>query len=79
MEKYEILFAILIIIAYIICSLTLKIPIHAHLMFGAILLVVLIIAILLKFKQKYENEKISGQQFVDIMEGKVTDRLIEEE
>ena len=49
MEKYEILFAILIIIAYIICSLTLKIPIHAHLMFGAILLVVLIIAILLKF------------------------------
>lgn len=30
MEKYEILFAILIIIAYIICSLTLKIPIHAH-------------------------------------------------
>ena len=59
MEKYEILFAILIIIAYIICSLTLKIPIAAHLMFGAILLVVLIIAILLKFKQKYENEKIS--------------------
>ena len=59
MEKYEILFAILIIIAYIICSLTLKIPIAAHLMFGAILLVVLIIAILLKFKQKYENDKIS--------------------
>jgi cell division protease FtsH len=30
-------------------------------------------------KSLYENEKISGQQFVDIMEGKVTDRLIEEE
>lgn len=59
MEKYEILFAILIIIAYIICSLTLNIPLYAHLMFGAILLVVLMIAILLKFKLKYENEKIS--------------------
>lgn len=59
MDKYEILFSIIIVIAYIICSLTLNIPIHAHLMFGAILLVVLIIAILLKFKLKYENEKIS--------------------
>lgn len=59
MEKYEILFLIIIVIAYIICSLTLKIPIYAHLMFGAILLVILIIGILLKFKQKYENEKIS--------------------
>ena len=59
MEKSELIFAIVIIIAYIICSVALKIPIVAHLMFGALLLGVIIIAILLKFKQKYENEKIS--------------------
>ena len=59
MDKIELIFAIIIIIAYIICSAALKIPIVAHLMFGALLLGVIIIAILLKFKQKYENEKIS--------------------
>lgn len=59
MEKSEIIFAIIIIIAYIICSVALKIPIMAHLMFGVMILGVIIIAILLKSKQKYDNEKIS--------------------
>ena len=59
MDKIELIFAIIIIIAYIICSAALKAPIVAHLMFGALLLGVIIIVILLKFKQKYENEKIS--------------------
>ena len=55
MEKTELIFAIIIMIAYVICSVALKIPIIAHLMFGALLLGVIIIAVLLK----YENEKIS--------------------
>ena len=59
MEKTELIFAIIIMIAYVICSVALKITIIAHLMFGALLLGVIIIAVLLKFKQKYENEKIS--------------------
>lgn len=59
MERNELIFIILIIIAYIICSLALKIPIVSHLMFGAILLGGIIIAMLLKLKRKYDNEKIS--------------------
>ena len=59
MEKYEIIFFAIAIMAYIICSITLKISIYAHLLFGAILAIILILAVLLKFKQKYENEKIS--------------------
>ncbi len=59
MDKYEILFSIIIIVAYLICSLTLNIPIYIHIIFGIILLAILIIAVLLKVKGKYENEKIS--------------------
>lgn len=59
MEKTEIIFTIIIAIAYIILSLTLKIPLYAHLMFGSILLGVLFIVLLLKLQQKYKNEKIS--------------------
>lgn len=59
MDKYGILFSIILIIAYIICSLTLNIPIDVHIIFGIILLAIIIISVLLKFKQKYENEKIS--------------------
>ena len=53
MEKYEIIFFAIAIMAYIICSITLKISIYAHLLFGAILAIILILAVLLKFKQKY--------------------------
>ena len=59
MDKYELIFSAIIIIAYIICSVTLKIPFYIHLMFGTIILGALIIALLLKFKKDYENEKIS--------------------
>jgi hypothetical protein len=59
MEKTELIFAIIVMIAYVICSVALKIPIIAHLMFGSLLLGVIIIAMLLKLKRKYDNEKIS--------------------
>lgn len=59
MDRYEWIFAIIIVIAYIICSITLKISIYTHLLFGLIILGALVIAVLLKFKQDYENEKIS--------------------
>ncbi len=59
MEKTEIIFSIVLIVAYLICSIALKIPLYVHLMFGAIILGVLLIAILLKFNHEYENEKIS--------------------
>ena len=42
MDKYGILFSIIIIVAYIICSLTLNIPIEVHIIFGIILLAILI-------------------------------------
>ena len=60
MNKTEIIFAIILIISYIISSLILKIPLFIHLMFGLIILGVLIIAIILKLNHNYENEKISN-------------------
>ncbi len=59
MEKTEIIFSIVLIVAYVMCSIALKIPLYVHLMFGSIILGVLLIAVLLKFNQEYENEKIS--------------------
>ena len=53
MEKYEIIFFVIAILAYIICSMTLKIPIYAHLMLGTILSIILILAVLLKLQEKY--------------------------
>ena len=40
MEKYEIIFFAIAIMAYIICSITLKISIYAHLLLGAILAII---------------------------------------
>lgn len=57
MNKYEIIFSVLIVIAYIISSLTLKIPSYVHLMFGSVILGILLIIILFKLKQKYYSEK----------------------
>ena len=59
MEKSEKIFIIIIIISYIICSIALKIPTYVHIMFGAIILGALIIALLLKFSSEHENIKIS--------------------
>ena len=59
MNKYEIIFIIIAIIAYIICAFALNVPQEMHIMVGALLVVALIIAILLIAKSNYENEKIS--------------------
>ena len=59
MKRNEIIFAGIIIISYIICSLILKIPLYMHLIFGAILLGAVFIVSVLKLNSKYENEKIS--------------------
>ena len=65
MEKYEIIFFVIAILAYIICSMTLKIPIYAHLMLGAILSIILILAVLLKLEEKYGKKLI---KFINIIE-----------
>jgi hypothetical protein len=57
MDKNEIIFFGIIIIAYIVCAFRLDIPLFMHIMFGIVLLAVLIIAILLKYKPRFENEK----------------------
>lgn len=59
MDKNEIIFFAAIIVAYIVCTLTLNIPMFVQIIFGIVLLVVLIAAIILKYQQKIENEKIS--------------------
>ena len=58
MEKSEIIFFAIVIIAYLICALTLGIPTFVHYVFIAILLVVLIITLSLKYHKKHENKKI---------------------
>ena len=59
MEKNEIIFFIILIIAYIISAVTLKIDINIQIMFGIIILIALLIAVILKYHQQLENEKIS--------------------
>lgn len=59
MDKNELIFFGIIIILYIICALTLNLPVFIHYVFIAIILIVLLIAILLKYQQKLENKPIS--------------------
>ena len=58
MEKNEIIFFVIIVLAYFLCALTLDIPLFIHILFIVCILIVLIGGILLKYQQKYENEKI---------------------
>lgn len=66
MDKYEIIFIILAIIAYIICTVILNISTYVHIIFGALILICLLIAIILKYQQKVENKKIVN--FMKILE-----------
>lgn len=59
MDKNEIIFFAVAIMAYVICAFTLNIPVFVHVMFGVLLLIAFIIAIALKYQQQFENEKIS--------------------
>ena len=67
MEKYEIIFFVFAILAYIICSMTLKIPIYAHLMLGTILSIILILAVLLKLQEKYGKKLIKSINIIEII------------
>lgn len=59
MEKSEMVFFIIVIIAYILCSIFYKLPTFLHITFLAILIVFLFVTVILKYQQNYENEKIS--------------------
>lgn len=59
MNKNEIIFFAIVIFAYILCALTLNIHSSVHMIFGIGLLAILVIAIALKYKPQFENEKIS--------------------
>lgn len=59
MNKNEMIFLAILIIAYILCAFTLNIHSFVHILFGIGLLVIILIAIALKFKPQFENEKIS--------------------
>ncbi|MBQ2666303.1 hypothetical protein [Methanobrevibacter sp.] len=59
MDKNEIIFFAIVIIAYLICTFTLDIPSYVHIIFGILLLIVLLIAMILKYKPQFENDRIS--------------------
>lgn len=67
MDKYEIIFFVIAIMAYIICSITLKIPIYVHLLLGAILTIILILTVLLKFQEKYGKKLIKSINIIGII------------
>ena len=59
MDKNEIIFLAVLIMAYLICTFTLNVSVFVQIIFGIVLLAVLLIAILFKYRKKIENEKIS--------------------
>ena len=59
MNRNELIFLAIVIIAYIICAFTLNIHSFVHILFGIGLLVIILIAVALKYKPQLENEKIS--------------------
>ncbi len=59
MDKNEIIFFSIVIIAYVLCAFTLNMPIFVHYIFIVLIAVALVISILLKYKDSLENEKIS--------------------
>ncbi len=60
MNKIEITFIIIAIIAYIIGSVMFNIPLWTHITFIALILILLAATLVLKYQQKFVNEKISN-------------------
>lgn len=58
MEKSEIIFFAIAIIAYIICALTLDIPLFMHALFLGCIIIILIFVLILKYQQEVENESV---------------------
>ena len=59
MNKNEVIFIAIIIIAYLACALLLNIPKEIHIFFAILLVIALLGILVLKYQQKYVNEKIS--------------------
>ena len=59
MNKSEIIFIIILIVAYIVSATFLNIPLHIHLLFGVAIAFALIFVLLLKLQHDFENEKIN--------------------
>lgn len=58
MEKSEIIFFAIIIAAYLLCAFTLNMPTFVHYIFIAMILIVLLITILVRFQDKFKNRQI---------------------
>lgn len=58
MERNEIIFFAAIIILYAVCAFTLDIPTFVNYIFIAVLIIVLLVSILLKYQHKFNNRKI---------------------
>jgi len=59
MDKGEIIFFAIIVIAYIACAFSLNIPKEMNIFFALLLVITLIGILILKYQQKFVNEKIS--------------------
>ena len=59
MNKNELIFLIIVIIAYIICIFAFNVDYAFQITFGGILLIILIISPLEKFKNKFRNKTLS--------------------
>lgn len=59
MDKKEIIFFIIVIIAYILCSIFYNLPTFLHIIFVAILLIFLFVTVIMKYQKNFENQKIS--------------------
>lgn len=58
MEKNEIIFFAIVILAYILCAFTLDIPIFIHKLLAIGIIIVLVMSIILKYQPKSENDKL---------------------
>lgn len=60
MNRSEIILVIIAIVAYIIGSLIFNIPMEMHIIFIALVIVLLLATLVLKYQQKFVNEKVSN-------------------
>ncbi len=64
MERNELIFLAIIVIAYILCSLTLNMPKLVHYIFICLILIILAVTILQKYQKKLNNEQISKISYI---------------
>lgn len=59
MDRNEIIFFAIIVIAYLICAFTLNIPQAMNLMLAGLILAIFLIILLVEYSKKFENENIT--------------------